>query len=292
MKSEKLWTALITPLQKDGSVHYKDLEKLIRIQEDAGNGVLILGSTGEGLALDHTDKREIAQFVSGLNLSVPVMAGVGGFNLANQTEWITFCNSLNIDAFLVVAPLYSKPAYQGQKQWFQTLLDTSDKPCMIYNIPSRTGVKVQPGVLAELADHSNFWAVKEASGSIADYQEFREAVPKIPLYSGDDAMLPFFAVAGSGGLVSVASNVWPKATKLYLEKGLSGDTENLFPLWTEAVKALFSAPNPIPAKVLLHKKGTISTSVLRPPLTDMDLPSTDKLLEIDKAVNQWYQIDS
>ncbi len=292
MKNVKLWTALVTPLHQDGSVHYEDLEKLIRIQEDAGNGVLILGSTGEGLALDDAEKREIAKFTSGLNLSVPVMAGVGGFNLGSQIEWIEFCNGLNIEAFLVVAPLYSKPAFHGQKQWFQSLLDASHKPCMIYNIPSRTGVKVQPGVLKELDGHPNFWAVKEASGSISEYQEFRESVPGIPLFSGDDAMLPFFAAAGSGGLVSVASNVWPKATRLYMEKCINGDTQSLFPLWTHAVKALFSAPNPIPAKVLLHKSGRISTSALRAPLTADELSSDKLLLEADRAVNEWYQKNS
>lgn len=289
MKNFKLWTALITPMHEDGRVHFEDFEKLIRRQESAGNGILILGSTGEGLALDEQDKKEIVEFASGLNISVPVMAGVGGFNLDNQKKWIEYCNSLNLDAYLVVAPLYSKPAVHGQTEWFRSLLDVSDKPCMIYNIPSRTGVKIQPVVLKELSDHSNFWAVKEASGSVAEYQEFRKAVPEIPLYSGDDAMLPFFAAAGSGGLVSVASNVWPKETNRYVELCLSGQTESLFPVWGDAVKALFSAPNPIPAKVLLNKKQVITTTALRPPLTDKDLASADQLLKMDEAIKNWYQ---
>ncbi len=289
MTETTLWTALVTPMHGDGNIHFKDLETLVRKQEAAGNGILILGSTGEGLALGDDEKKEVVDFVSDLSPSVPVMVGVGGFNLKKQKEWIDYCNQKNTDAFLAVAPLYSKPGIKGQIAWFKALLDESDKPCMIYNIPSRTGMKLSPDVLETLAGHDNLWAVKEASGNITEYQQFRAAVPGIPLFSGDDAMLPFFAAAGCGGLVSVASNVWPEETGLYVKKCLSGDTRSLFPLWTEAVKVLFSASNPIPAKCLLREKGWITSSVLRPPLTERELSSTQQLLTIDDLIKNWYQ---
>jgi 4-hydroxy-tetrahydrodipicolinate synthase len=289
MTEKTLWTALITPMHPDGGIHFEDLETISRKQENAGNGILILGSTGEGLALGDDEKKEVVNFVSGLSLNVPVMAGVGGFNLKKQADWISFCNQKNIDAFLLVSPLYSKPGLMGQISWFQELLDRSEKSCMIYNIPSRTGIKLFPEVLEKLADHKNLWAVKEASGSIQEYQQFREAAPGIPLFSGDDALLPFFSVAGCGGLVSVASNIWPEETGLYVEKCLAGETETLFPLWTDAVKALFSASNPIPAKRLLKEKGWISSSVLRPPLTESELVSAEELTEIDEKIKNWYQ---
>lgn len=289
MKNYTLWTALITPMHEDGAIHFEDFEALLRRQEKAGNGVLVLGSTGEGLALSDDERRTVIDFVSGLGLEVPVMAGVGGFNLEKQKEWVTYCNAKNIDSFLLVVPLYSKPGPKGQMEWFRTLLDCTDKPCMVYNIPSRTGAKIPPEVLMNLRGHPGFWAVKEASGSLHDFQEFREAVPDIPLFSGDDALLPFFAATGCKGLVSVSSNVWPEAVNLYTKKCLAGETETLFPLWHTAVKTLFSASNPIPAKRLLKEKGWISSDALRPPLTSAELRSSEELLQIDKKIETWYQ---
>ncbi|MEX2455867.1 MAG: dihydrodipicolinate synthase family protein, partial [Balneolaceae bacterium] len=109
MKSIKLWTALITPMKSDGSIHFDDLEKVVKRQENAGNGILLIGSTGEGLALSDPEKLAVVEFVSKLNLKVPMMVGVGGFNLEVQKNWIESCNELNIDSFLLVSPLYSKP---------------------------------------------------------------------------------------------------------------------------------------------------------------------------------------
>nr|MBS0037451.1 4-hydroxy-tetrahydrodipicolinate synthase [Saprospiraceae bacterium] len=289
MKETKLWTALITPLKRDGSVHYSDLEVLIKRQEEAGNGILIIGSTGEGLALSEEEKMGILNFVSELNPNVPIMVGVGGFNLQMQVDWIKGCNGLNIDAFLLVTPLYSKPGVEGQTHWFNSLLDVAEKPCMLYNVPSRSAVKMPPEVLSRVKDHPNLWAVKEASGSIADYQQFRRSAPEIPLYSGDDALTAFFAAAGCSGLVSVASNVWPKATHLYVEKCLKGETESLYPVWNDAVDALFSASNPVPAKLLLNENKVIETAVLKPPLAEMELTDLSELIRVDREIEKWYQ---
>lgn len=286
-----LWTALITPMYNDGSIHFEDLERIIQQQEEAGNGILVLGSTGEGLALSDDEKKQIVDFVSDRENSIPVMVGVGGFNLKTQTDWIGYCNGKNIDSFLLVNPLYSKPGLKGQIEWFRSLLDASEKPCMIYNIPSRTGVKLFPEVLTELEHHKNLWAVKEASGSLFDFQTFRQTIPKVQLFSGDDGLMPFFATAGGNGLVSVASNVWPKATKLYVEKCLKRDTVSLFPIWTEAVKVLFSASNPIPLKILMKEKGLIENSVLRLPLTEKELSGTDHLHASDEAIANWYELN-
>lgn len=289
MSDLKLWTALITPMNPDGSVHYEDLKRLLNRQEDAGNGILILGSTGEGISFSESEKRDIIKFVADRDLKTPVMAGVGGIRLEDQLEWIDYCNDLDIDSFLLVAPLYSKPGRFGQSEWFTELLNRSAKRCMIYNIPSRTGVKIPPEVLQDIQPHPNCWAVKEASGSMEDFKMFRELVPELPLYSGDDALLPDFSTAGCAGLVSVAANVWPAETKLYVEKCLAGKTEGLNPTWITAIKALFSAPNPIPSKVLLHTKNEISNSVLRPPLTEKDLLNKSHLLDADRDIIEWYK---
>jgi len=288
MNEYRLWTALITPMKPDGTVHYEDLEGLLKQQEEAGNGVLMLGSTGEGISFSEAEKRDIIKFAATRNLKIPIMAGVGGIRLETQLEWIDYCNELNIDSYLLVTPLYSKPGRYGQAAWFRELLDRSDKRCMIYNIPSRTGVKLPPEVLQDIKDHANLWSVKEASGSIDDFKMFRKKVPELPLYSGDDGLMPDFSKEGCVGLVSVAANVWPKETNLYVEKCLAGDTNELKQVWNEAIRALFSAPNPIPSKILLHSKNEISNSTLRLPLTEKDLADMSHLLDADQSIKEWY----
>ncbi len=291
MKKIKLWTALITPMKTDGSIHFEDLEKLVKRQESAGNGILLIGSTGEGLALSDDEKKSVVEHVSNLNLSVPIMVGVGGFNLEAQKSWIESCNELSIDSFLLVSPLYSRPGPIGQTEWFNSLMDSAKKPCMIYNIPSRTGVKIPVEVLKKVKSHKNFWSVKEASGSIEEYQAFKSACPDVPLYSGDDGLTPFFARVGCSGLVSVSSNVWPEATNLYVEKCLSGETESLLSTWSDAIKAMFMAPNPIPAKVLLKEKSVIETSYLRAPLTDREISDKTRLIKADELITNWYNLN-
>ena len=285
----QLWTALVTPMDENGDLHLEDLASLIHKQNDAGNGVLILGSTGEGLALGLEDKKQVVKTAASLNVDVPIMVGVGGFNHRNQLEWIEYCQQFEIDAFLLVTPLYAKPAGKGQANWFNMLLDAADKPCMLYNVPSRTGVKMSPHVLRELHEHPNFVALKEASGSIEDYQEYRKAAPDLAFYSGDDGLTPFFAMAGCDGLVSVAANVWPKATHRYVEWCLDGRGPELLPLWQDCTETLFKAPNPVPAKVLLKEKGWISSAGLRPPLTKDEVEDISLLKNADQMISDWYR---
>jgi len=285
----QLYTALVTPMQENGDLHLDDMASLIHRQSEAGNGVLVLGSTGEGLALSLEDKKQVVKTATSLNVDVPIMVGVGGFNLREQLEWIEYCQEFDVDSFLLVTPLYAKPGAKGQVQWFQSLLDASDKPCMLYNVPSRTGVKMSPLVLEELSGHPNFSAVKEASGSIDDFLTYRKSSSDIAFYSGDDGMMPFFAMAGCEGLVSVASNVWPEETHRYLDWCLDGRGPELLPLWQECAGALFKGPNPVPVKVLLEEKGWINTATLHPPLTTEDVEDVSLLKNADNMVQRWYQ---
>lgn len=284
-----LWTALVTPMDENGDINPDELASLIHKQDEAGNGVLILGSTGEGLALSLEDKKTVVETASSLSIDVPLMVGVGGFNMQEQLEWIEYCYQFDIDSFLLVTPLYAKPNLKGQEAWFRVLMNAADHPCMIYNVPSRTGVKLHPDVFSALKDHPNLFALKEASGSIAEYQEFRKRAPKLPIFSGDDGLTPFFAAAGCQGLVSVMANVWPKATHRYVEWCLQGRGPELLPMWQECSEALFSASNPIPAKILLAEKGWIQSPVLRMPLTADEIEDITPLLEADERVEEWYQ---
>lgn len=290
MKKFPLWTALVTPMNEDGSVDYSSFESLLKKQEAAGNGVLILGSTGEGLNLHEEEKRAIVKFTKLLELDVPMMVGIGGFNLSGQVDFIHYCNEIEPDAYLMVTPLYAKPGAQGQFEWFNELMAETEIPTMLYNVPSRTGVKLHPSVPAKLADEfDHLMGVKEASGSVDEFRAFREVAPTVDFYSGDDGIMPDFAREGAVGLISVASNVWPEATHRYVNLCLSKDTEIIQPVWKEATKSLFMAPNPVPVKVLLHYKNWIKSDTVRLPLSLGDITEEVEayLKAVDKNISAW-----
>ncbi|TMP31604.1 4-hydroxy-tetrahydrodipicolinate synthase [Pseudoalteromonas rubra] len=282
-----LWTALVTPFDACDQVDYHSLEQLVAQQVEANNGILLLGSTGEGLALTLAEQHKIVEFVCALKPSVPIMVAVGGINLSAQLEWVEFCNTQNIDALLLGSPLYAKPGVVGQTQWFDALLSATSLPCMLYNVPGRSAVAIAPEVLTNLAHHDNLWALKEASGDIATFESFRRALPKLAIYSGDDALLPYFAQAGAAGLVSVAANAWPVQTAEFVRRALSGTSPNLFTIWADAISSLFAVANPIPVKTLMHLQGNLATPHLRPPLTHLELTNNAALSAANEQILSW-----
>ncbi|MGA4604485.1 4-hydroxy-tetrahydrodipicolinate synthase [Pseudoalteromonas maricaloris] len=282
-----LWTALVTPFDAENQVDFSALTTLVRDQEQASNGILLLGSTGEGLALTQQEQQQIVEFVCQLAPSVPLMVAVGGSNLEQQTQWVRFCNTQPIDALLLGSPIYAKPGKVGLTHWFSTLLDESHNPCMLYNVPGRSAVAIAPELLGELACHPNLWALKEASGDIATFEAFRQAAPDVAIYSGDDGLMPYFAQAGATGLVSVAANAWPQQTAEFVRRSLSGTSPNLFTTWSEAANSLFAVANPIPVKVLMHLQGKLTSPNLRPPLTHLELTHTDAITRANKTILSW-----
>lgn len=287
LRQTRLWTAIVTPFNADSTISYDEFEKLLRLQEKAGCGVVILGSTGEGLALSDEEKRKLVSFTAGLGLTVPVMVGIGGFDLRRTLSFLQFTEQQRIDGYLLVTPLYAKPGPNGQHAWFRTLLDTVKRPCMLYNVPSRAGCSLSCEAVVALADHPNFWAIKEASGSVEEFVAYSKAAPGVALYSGDDGMVPEFAPHGCKGLVSVASNAWPEAVARYLEKSLAGETESVIPLWPQACKSLFVTSNPVPIKALMKEKQLIACDLVRPPLSRSDLANTSGLRAADRSVESW-----
>ncbi len=282
-----LWTALVTPFHDNNSIDFESLANIAHAQAKAGNGILLLGSTGEGLALNRNEQQQIVEFVCQLNLATPIMVAVGGYNLTEQLAWLEQCNQYAIDAFLLASPIYAKPGTVGQTAWFQALLDTAKYPCMLYNVPSRSGVEIALKTVENLVQHPQFWAIKEASGDINKFLAYRQIAPTIDLYSGEDAMMPYLATAGAKGLVSVCANAWPEASKYYVEQSLAGQVQRLFPLWHNAINSLFSVANPIPVKILMHLQGVIKQSMLRAPLTALELNNHTDLLNADSNINNW-----
>lgn len=284
-----LWTALVTPLTPGLNVDYSSLENLVKEQDSAGNGLLILGSTGEALNLGLETRKKIVQFVINLKLKSPIMIGVGGHDLAAQLSWCEWLEEQNtIQAYLMCTPIYSKPGDHGQYEWFKVLMDKVTKPVMLYNVPGRAAKELSFKAVEKLKDHKNFWAIKEASGSAAKMKNYFIACGNGKVFCGDDALLPEFVDAGSCGLVSVASNTWPKETNLFVQKCLN-KTITEKGLWSDAANSLFIASNPVPAKALLAAEGRINHDTMMPPLSRRDLTDLETLKFSSRNIRNWYK---
>lgn len=286
LSETSLWTALVTPFSPDGArVDFKAAEALLRRQEAAGNGVLLLGSTGESMALSEAEKEDVVEMATSLNLAVPLMVGVPNINRAQTLNWVEYCNGQGVDAFLASTPAYTKPAAQGQIGWFGDIMNAAEHPVMLYNIPSRTGAALSPQVLSALGGHRNFWAVKESSGGLDAYIDYHVAAPHVAIYSGDDNMMPAVAPLGACGLVSVASNVWPEECRAYVAACLDGSYRGTEWWWIS--KALFSTSNPVPVKALMEDLGLVPSGAVRSPLSRDDLQGLDGLRAAHAMVQKW-----
>ncbi len=288
ISSFALWTAVVTPFLESGLVDFESLTRLVQQQVEAGNGLLILGSTAEALNLNLETRKAIIEHVVTMKPQSPIMVGVGGNLLEEQKEWMTYLAALPVHAYLLVTPHYAKPGSRGQFEWFKALMDHSKRPCMLYNVPGRTGVAMSVDAVSRLNGHRNFWAIKEASGSVEKFKEYLQAAGGKAVYCGDDALMPDFAHAGSAGLVSVASNAWPKETHLYVEQCLR-KTFDAKELWTSASNSLFVCSNPVPVKRLLFERGVIRSAKMAPPLSHEDMTSADPVLKAHDAVTAWYK---
>ena len=282
-----LWTAIVSPMNNDGSIDYKSFEVILRQQEDAGNGILVLGSTGESLNLDLEEKKKILDFALNLKLKAPIMCGIGGANINTTSSWLEYLETKNIDCYLMVTPLYAKPESIGQYEWFKTLMDKASKPVVLYNVPSRTGKDLSLKTLKMLEDHPRLWGIKEASGCVDHFKKYRDTNKSIKMFSGDDAMMPVFCEHGCDGLISVASNAWPKETNLYVKKCLDKSLEDKT-LWEDCSNSLFCVSNPIPVKRLLFENKYIESPCLRLPLHDKDLTDIKELLKSNELITNWY----
>lgn len=284
-----VWTAVVTPLTAQGDLSLPDLERLLRRQESAGNGVVILGSTGEGLNLSDEQRRAVVTFTTSLTLTVPVMCGVGGHDMPGTLAWLRWLETQRLDAYLMVTPIYAKPGEHGQFAWFSNLLNTATRPCMLYNVPSRTGCPLNLKAVRRLSSHPYFWAIKEASGSADRFREYVEAARDVQVFCGDDVMMDDLAPLGANGLVSVASNLWPEATRTYAEMAVNRTlSESDVRLWKEASEALFVAANPIPTKHMLARMGVIASDTVVLPLHADDMPSSHPLSGLSDRIFAWH----
>lgn len=280
-------TALITPLQASG-VDYAAFGRLLDDQIAQGVPALVIaGTTGEGATLSDGEHRAVVDFaVQRVAGRAAVIAGTGSNDTAYAVSLTKFCCEAGADAMLVVTPYYNKATQNGLVRMYNTIADASTKPIIVYNVPSRTGVGIQPETYARLAEHPNIRAIKEANGNISAVAETMALVgDKLDIYSGnDDQIVPILSLGGSG-VISVLSNVAPKQTIEICDRFFAGDVAGSAKLQLELlplIQALFSEVNPIPVKAAMAAQGWCE-NYLRLPLTGMEPAHEEKLLAIMRA---------
>ena len=268
--------ALITPFKEDGSVDYEALERLVDFHLANGtDGILVLGTTGESSTMSDDEDYEVARVViERVAGRVPVIGGAGSNCTAESLEKSQGLVRLGVDGLLLITPYYNKSNEEGIYRHFTAVLDEVDVPCILYNIPGRTGCSISEGNLARLSLHPNAWGIKEASGSIAyATTAARYLSDDFRMFSGnDDIVVPLMSL-GAKGVISVWADVAPATVHKMCADFLAGDLasarkaqlDNL-----ELIHALFCEVNPIPVKCALAEMGMISETLRQPLWTISD----------------------
>ena len=277
-------TALITPLNAEG-IDYEKFGKLIDWQIDEGiDSLVICGTTGEGSTLSDEEHRDALEFAYKRAAGrVPMIAGTGSNDTAYAIDLTKFACEIGYEGMLLVTPYYNKATQNGLIKTFTAIADESTKPCLLYNVPSRTGCNIEPATYGVLADHPMITGIKEASGNISKIVETMAIVgDRLDLYSGnDDQVVPLLSLGGSG-VISVLSNVLPKETSQMCHKFFDGDIEGALKMqldYLPLINALFCEVNPIPVKAAMAAMG-YGEDYLRLPLTPMEDAHKQNLLAL------------
>lgn len=274
-------TAMITPMTSTG-IDYTAMGKMIDMQMAAGVSALaVCVTTGEAPTLTDNEHCKILEFaVRRADGRIPIIAGTGSNDIQHAIMMTQYACAIGASAVLCVTPYYNKPTQTGLIRSYTAIADASTVPVILYNVPSRTGVNIEPETYGILADHPNICGIKEANGNISKIVDtFRIVGDRLDIYSGnDDQIVPILSMGGKG-VISVLSNVVPEKTvemcSLFFKGDISGSAAlqmKLLPL----VKALFSQTNPVPAKAAMSKLG-LCEDILRLPLTPMEEPFRSRL---------------
>ena len=279
--------ALITPMNEDFSVNYDKLEEILEEQIAGGTDCIIsCGTTGEASTLtieEHLDV--IKRTVEIVNKRIPVIAGTGSNSTETAVEFSKEAQEYGADGVLVVSPYYNKATQKGLIQHFETIANAIDIPVILYNIPGRTGVNIEPETIAYLVNNvSNIVGVKEASGNFTNAIKTLRLCSDIDMYSGnDDQVVPLMSI-GAKGVISVLSNVAPRQTHDMCRAALDGDFVKARKMQIEAldvIENLFTEVNPIPVKAAMNLQGK-NVGPLRLPLTQMEKVHEDALAKAMK----------
>ncbi len=281
-------TAIITPFNEAG-VDYDAFGRLIDFQISSGiSAIVAAGTTGEGSTLTDKEHEELISFcVKRAAGKVPVIAGTGSNNTAHAIERTKTACAAGADAVLLVTPYYNKTTQRGLIASFSAIADESDVPCILYNVPSRTGLNMLPETLAVLSKHERISAVKEACGNISQVAKERLLCgDDLDIYSGCDDQVVATLSLGGKGLISVVSNLLPAETAEICARFFRGDAAGAAALQLKLLKLmnqLMIETNPIPAKAACAAMG-FGENRLRLPLVPMEDGNRAQLLDLMKEL--------
>ncbi len=275
-------TALITPMNKDGSVNLERLSSLVDEQVKGGiDALVICGTTGEKSTLNYEEHVRVIETAAKANAGrVPLIAGTGSNDTVYSVGLCEDAEKAGADAFLMVTPYYNKTSQRGLIAHYNYIADRVNKPIILYNVPSRTGVAIKPETYKELAKHPNIVATKEANGDLSAVAKTRYLCgDELDIYSGnDDQAVPIMSLGGIG-VISVLSNFLPDVMHKMCADYLSGNTKSAADMqikYTGLMNALFSDVNPIPVKAAMDILG-LGAGPCRLPLYPMEEKALENL---------------
>ena len=283
-------TALVTPFDEYGNVDFEELRKLIEFQILEGvDALLICGTTGESATLSTEEKKQVIEFsVQIARKRVPIIAGTGSNNTKAAIELSKFAEKVGVSALLLVSPYYNKTTQSGLISHFLEIAQSTSLPIILYNIPSRTGINIEPETCFELSKIDNIVAIKEASGNISQVAKIAMLCnDNLSIYSGnDDQIVPTLSLGGIG-VISVLSNLYPKYVHNMVYNYLNGNLNKALNMQLNSlalIHLLFSEVNPIPIKYAMNQVG-FKCGIPRLPLIELSDYNKEKLKMAIKNFN-------
>lgn len=266
-------TAIVTPFTEDG-VNFEEFGKLIENQiENKVDAIIVCGTTGESATMTEEERKETIKYaINKINKRTKVVVGTGSNNTKSAIAMSKYAEEVGADAILVVTPYYNKTTQKGLIMHYTAIAEAVKLPIIMYSVPSRTGVNINPETCKELAKIENIVAIKEASGNISQVAKIASICGNdLAIYSGnDDQIIPVLSLGGKG-VISVLSNIMPKYTHEMCEKYFEGNVEEATKMQLDVLDltdALFCEVNPIPAKYALNLMG-YNFGVPRMPLIEL-----------------------
>ena len=283
-------TAIITPFDDNG-VNFDEFKKLIEFQiENGADALVVCGTTGESSTMTLEEKKQTIKFaIDVANKKIPIIAGTGGNCTKSVIEMTKYAENIGADAALIVTPYYNKTTQAGLLAHYSEIAKNTNLPIILYSVPSRTGININPSTCLELSKIDNIVAIKEASGNLSQIAEIASLCgDNLHIYSGnDDQILPTLSVGGLG-VISVLSNVYPKYTHDMVYNFLNGNINEAISMQLnsiELIKALFCEVNPIPVKEALNIIG-FNVGIPRLPLIELSKSGKEQLTKALENFNK------
>lgn len=283
-------TALVTPFTEEGEIDFEELRKLIEFQILEGvDSLIICGTTGESATMSFEEKKEVIKFaVQIARRRVPIIAGTGGNNTKASIELSRYAEIVGASALLLVTPYYNKTTQSGLIAHFSAIAENTKLPIILYNVPSRTGINIEPQTCLELSKIENIVAIKEASGNISQVADIAALCKdNLTIYSGNDDQIVSILSLGGLGVISVLSNLYPKYVHNMVYDYFSGDIKKATVSQLNAlnlIHSLFCEVNPIPIKYAMNYIG-FKCGKPRLPLVELSENGKERLIRSMKEFN-------